>query len=458
MRPRTFRRYSWSRHALVGLALLVASLQLAQAQTVAAPAAATANPVDPVDAAIALARSRHQPVLAWFHAMDCDACYYAEQHVHSSVEWKEAGEHAVVISLDADSPGGNHWQQQWQIHRLPTAIVLDEQGHELGRIVGAQTHAEYFHRLHDLLTRTVAVDDLPAHITDVRAPSIAAAREWLAALYARDDAGRALRWWDALPATLRTSLEHDHPIQAWIARLKLLQASQADSAPQCVAAAPPVFASDLGCDRPLEVQRVLNCTTDMPQAETQKLLGAQKVQLAQFVYSRAFVGKRSCADGRAAVLAVAELDHRLGYPRAAVAMLDAAIDDAKHRLHGDLHKDRALADDLRVYLDHAGRLDDLDALYPKLIAAYPNDPVYEYRYAQSLVARGRPEQAISHFERAAPLAQGLNRLVIAQSWAQTLIKLGRAEQARSAVDDSIKAVGPWFPEQAAKLRAIVTTN
>jgi hypothetical protein len=240
-----------------------------------------------------------------------------------------------------------------------------------------------------------------------------------------------------------------------VLRLRLMQASQAASPAQCVAAAPPVLALDLGCDRPYEVKRTMDCTADLPQAQRQQLLGQQKVQLAQFAYSRAFVGKRSCADGRSAVLAVSELDQMLGYPKAAGAILSAAIDDANHRLRGDLHRDRALADDLRAYLDHAGRLDELDALYPKLIAAFPNDPVYEFRYARSLVSRSHAELALPHFERAAVVAAGRFRLTIAQEWVQVLIKLGRAPQARSVVDSTLQANGSDFPDQAAKLRALV---
>lgn len=417
---------------------------------------APANPADAVDQALARAAAQRHPLVLGFQAVACDGCYYLQQHVRTSPEWTALGEQATFADVDADSPEGDRRVQQWRIRQLPTALVLDAQGRELGRIAGVLTHGEYLHQLRELLARSVPVDDLPAHVTDTRAPSIAAARDYLAALYAREDGDPAVHWWDGLPAPLKQSLDHDRQVHQWVLRLRLLQAYQASTPAQCVVVAPPVFQLDLGCDRPVEVQRAMECTADLPQAQRQQLLGSQKVQLAQFAWSRAFVGKRSCADGRAAVLAVAELDQMLGYPKASGAILSAAIDDANHRLRGDLRRDRTLADDLRAYLDHAGRLDELDALYPRLIAAFPNDAVYEYRYARSLVSRGRAEPALPHFERAMSRASGRYRLDIAQDWVQALIKLGRAAQARDVVDSTLQANGPSFPDQAAKLRALVT--
>lgn len=410
---------------------------------------------DAVDQALATAARQHHPVVLNFQSVACDGCYYLQQHVQGTPEWTALGEQAVLVKVDADSADGDRRLQQWRVRQLPTALVVDAQGRELGRIAGVRTHGEYLHELRDLIARTVTVDELPSHVNDTRAASIAAAREYLAALYEREEGDRAVRWWEGLPANLRQSLDRDHLIHQWVLRLRLLQASQVPSPAQCAATAPPVFALDLGCDRPAEVQRTMDCTADLPQAQRQQLLGQQKVQLAQFAYSRSFVGKRSCADGRAAILAAAELDQMLGYPKAGGAILSAAIDDATHRLRGDLHRDRALADDLRAYLDHAGRLDELETLYSRLIAAFPDDPVYEYRYAKSLVSRGRSELALPHFERAALRASGRYRLTIAQDWVQVLIKLGKAERARGVVDSTLQANGDAFPDQAARLRALV---
>jgi hypothetical protein len=343
----------------------------------------------------------------------------------------------------------------WRIKNLPSDVVLDAQGRELGRIVGEQTRGDYYRRLNELFARTASIDELAAHVTDGRAPSISAARDLLAACQARGDADYGINWWNSLPVPLRSALDRDAPIKLWVRRLYLQKASQTSNAAQCAAIAPHVFAGDLGCERPYEVESVMDCIADLPQAQRARILGGQKVALAQLLYSRIFVGQPSCADARSTVLTEVELDQQLGYPKAASAIFDAAIADTRKRLGGELGKDRNLADNLRVYLDRAGKLAELDALYPKLIAAYPDDYVYSYRYAASLAARGRHAQALFYFEQAAPKAYGLNRLGIAEGRAEALVKLGRAAEAKAVVADALKDNGPWFPEQAEKLKAVV---
>jgi tetratricopeptide (TPR) repeat protein len=155
------------------------------------------------------------------------------------------------------------------------------------------------------------------------------------------------------------------------------------------------------------------------------------------------------------VLTTGDLDDALEYPRAREDVLEHAIADVRQRLGGNLKRDRNLADNLRVFLDRAGKTDDLDLLYPKLIAAYPDDYVYYYRFGKNLAARGQYQQALIYLRQAAPKAYGVNRLEVAEQQAQALLKLNRRDDAKQVVADALKANGPWFPEQAAKLKALV---
>jgi thioredoxin-like negative regulator of GroEL len=447
MRPRTFRRCSKFSGAI--LVLLCATAGAADAPPPVGDGA------DAVDTAVVRAHERHAPVLVDIHAPWCYSCYFMTRNVQTGAEWDAVQKRAVVAELDADTPEGARRMQQWQVKALPSYVVLDEQGRELGRIVGEQTRADYYRQLNDLFARTASIADLAARVTDGKAPSIVAARDLLAAYHSRGDADSGIAWWNSLTVPVRTALDRDPPVKLWVQRLHLLKASQTGNAAQCAAIAPPVFAGDLGCERPYEVDRVMECTADLPQAQRTHVLGGQKVALARLLYSRIFIAKPSCADARSAVLTEAELDQQLGYPKAAAVILREATEDVKKRLNGDLKKDRNLADNLRVYLDHAGKLGELDALFPKLIAAYPDDYVYPYRYAKSLAARGRYAQALPFFEQAEPKAYGLNRLNVAEGHAETLVKLGRAADAKAVVADALKANGPWFPEQAEKLKAVV---
>src|SRR3546814_6200727 len=82
-----------------------------------------------------------------------------------------------------------------------------------------------------------------------------------------------------------------------------------------------------------------------------------------------------------------------------------AIADAEKDIGGDLKKDRNLDDNLRVYNDQlaalTGNYAAYDALMPRLIAAWPDDYVYASRWGKSLLARGKPAEALPQLEKAA---------------------------------------------------------
>src|ERR1051326_2066911 len=48
----------------------------------------------------------------------------------------------------------------------------------------------------------------------------------------------------------------------------------------------------------------------------------------------------------------------------------------------------------------------------------------------------------------------LNRLKVAEQRAQALIQLNRRDEAKKVVSEALAANGPWFPEDAAKLKQL----
>ena len=447
MPPRTCRR--WTERAL---GLVTASFLLAGATH------ADTSWQPPLDEALKQAAERHSPILIEFHAPWCYSCYYMEHNVLNGPEWDRVRRAAVLVDLDADAPEGNYWKEHLAVKALPSYVVLNENGDELGRILAEQTRPEFYRQLEIIMARTSSLEAVRDKVKDGSVVSLRAAHEVLKAYYARNDAEGGLAWRAALPAAAQSALDKDPRARLWTARLQLMQASQGHNAAQCAVLAPPVLAGDLGCDRAYELDRVLNCTASLPDADKTRLLAAQKPVMTHQLYAQVFVSHPSCADARSAVLTTADLDDALKYPQAREDVLERAIADVRQRLGGNLKKDRNLADNLRVFLDRAGKTDELDLLYPKLIAAYPNDYVYYYRFGKSLAARGQYQQALIYLQQAAPKAYGINRLNVAEQQAQALLKLNRADDAKQAVADALKANGPWFPEQAAKLKALVALN
>ncbi len=445
MPPRTCRR--WTERALAACCLLLAGI-----------AAADEPWQPPLDEALKQAVARHAPILIEFHAPWCYSCYYMEHNVLNGAEWDKLRRQVVLVDLDADAPEGNYWLKRLAVKGMPGYVVLNEQGEELGRIALEQTRPEFYRQLDAMMARTASLEAVRDKVKDGSPASLKAAHEVLKTYYARNDAEGGLTWRKALPPAAQAALDKDPRARLWIARLQLMRAAQNKDGAQCAALAPPVLAGELGCDRAYELDRVMQCTASIPDAQKASLLAPQKPVMTHQLYAQVFVTHPSCADARSAVLTTADLDDALRYPQARADVLERAIADARQRLGGELKRDRNLADNLRVYLDRAGRTDELDLLYPRLIAAYPDDYVYYYRYGKSLVARGQYQQALIYLQQAAPKAYGVNRLNVAEQQAQALLKLNRPDDAKQAVADALKANGPWFPEQAAKLKALVALN
>ena len=105
------------------------------------------------------------------------------------------------------------------------------------------------------------------------------------------------------------------------------------------------------------------------------------------------------------------------------------------------------------YIEQAEHWDQYDALMPRLIATWPEDYVYPFRFGRSQLERERSSEALPYLERAAARAYGENRLRVAQQRVRALKRLGRREDARRVAAEALKANGPWFPELVAALKA-----
>lgn len=444
MRLRIFRRFSKA----LAAAFLLLSAGL-HADELSAP----------LDEALAAAKQRSAPVIVDFYAPWCYSCYFMAKNVKNGPEWEALKKKAVIVSLDADSPAGAHWMKQFAAKGLPSYVVLDGSGSELGRISLERTRAQFYPEIAALSARSGDFEALKAKVRDGSPASLAAAREVLAAFASRRDPAGANDWLGVLAAEVRKAVDADPAAALWQSRLQLRAAYDAKDAVACATAAPAVLQGELGCDRAYELDRALACTASLPASERMTLFAAQVPAMNALLAKRVFVATPSCADARSVVSTAADLSKALGDDKAETALLDRAIADIERRLGGpkklDLKRDRNLADNLRLYLDRAKRYAALDVLFPKLIAAYPDDYVYAYRFGKSLFERGEFARALPWLEQAAPKAYGVNRLSVAQYRADALRKLGREDDAKQVVADALKANGPFFPDEVLKLKAVL---
>jgi thiol-disulfide isomerase/thioredoxin len=414
----------------------------------AASSAAETAPAT-VDAALARAQKAHTPVLLDFSAPWCYSCYFMATHVLNGKEWEALEKKTVVAAVDADSPDGAAWMKKLQVKALPAYVVLNEHGVELGRILAEQPRATFYPNLDKILAGASTLDELKRKAAK---GSLDATTTVLGAYEARGDGQEGLDWYAGLPQKLRDLAAADKTVSLWRDRLELDRAAKAKDDAATVKAAQRVLAGDIGCDRPYVVDQLLEASEKLPKADRTLLLAQQKAPLDQLLWKNVFVAKPDCADQRSAVVTTADLDAAIDDGASETALLNRAIETVRSQLGDDLKKDRNAADNLRVYLTRAKRTDELDALYPKLIAAYPDDYVYPYRYGKSLVERDQPSKALPLLEQAADKAYGENRLSVAMVRVKALKALKRQADAEQVVADVLEQNGKWFPEQVEKLK------
>ena len=412
--------------------------------------AAFAEAPKTVDDALAQAKKTHLPVLLDFGAPWCYSCYFMMTHVLNGPEWTALEARTVVAEIDADSPSGAAWMKKLQVKALPAYIVLNENGEELGRIMAEQPRAKFYPAVDKILAGSHTLDEIKKSAAGGSADAIATV---LGSYEARKDGQAGLDWYASLPGNVRDANAKNTTVALWIDRLELARAMKAKDNASAVAAAKRVLAGDVGCDRPYVVDDLLEASEKMPEAERKPMLAAQRPALDQLLDKNIFVAKPTCADQRSTVITTADVDAAIGDAKSETAVLDRAIAAVRKQLGDDLKKDRNAADNLRVYLVRAKRTDELDALYPKLIAAYPDDYVYPYRWGRSLLERGKPAEALPLLEKAADKAYGENRLVVATFRVKALKALHRQQDAEKVVADALEQNGNWFPEDVEKLKS-----
>jgi thiol-disulfide isomerase/thioredoxin len=414
--------------------------------------AATHETPRTVDDALHAAAKQSVPVLLDFQAQWCYSCYYMATNVLTGPRWEAAEKRTFVYEVDADSPDGARWMKQLNVKALPSYVVLKSDGAELGRIVAEQSADKFYPALDRILAGSDVLDTLKAK---AHQGSVAATAEVLAGFHARDQIQQGLDWYAALPAAQRAAGDKNADVSFRKDRLLLEKSAKANDAQTCVSSAQRVLAGPIGCDRYYVVETLLDCSEKLPADQRKSLLEKQRPALDELLTKQVFVDPPQCADQRTAVIVSAELNKAIGDHAAETAVLERGIAATKQRLGDDLRKDRNAADNLRVYLLRANRIADVDALMPKLMAAYPDDYVYAYRYGRSLVERNKPTEALPFLEQAAEKTFGANRLQVATYRVKALIALHRKADAEKVVADALEANGPWFPEQAAKLKELL---
>ena len=377
--------------------------------------------------ALAAAKKSSKSVLVDFTAPWCYSCYYMEKNVLDRQSFWDVARALELARIDVDLPEGLALKAAHQVRFLPTFLVLDSNGKELGRILGEQREADFVAQLKAFLgggkpspeDEAVKAVETALQRDDLKGAAAALARpkgELAKSLAARAD-------WRKL--SLRLNLKRKPTASDLKAMVEM---------------------SD-GCDLAYDLDAGFK-------AEPPKeLLLALRPKLDAWYERRFWVPRRDrCADFRTGVESMAELYERLGDAAAKAATLDraATLISAESDRMG-LGADRNSDDDRRFFLDAAGKDAELEALFPRLVEAYPADYVYAQRFAKWLVAKNRHTEALPWSEKAAKLCYGANRLSVTKTQAEILEKLGRRSEAITILKREIKGYGAKFPKEVKPL-------
>lgn len=430
------------RRAALALSLVLLTPVLAHA--------ADEQPPGTIAEALKEAAQQHRPVLVDFSAVWCYSCYYMASHVLTGPEWEAVKHKAIVVESDADSPDAQLWMKKLNISFLPSYAVLDANGNELGRIAAEQPRDKFYTRINAILAHGDTLQDLEKHAKQGSIIDVANALE---AYQARSDGTAGLSWFARLPTSIQQSARKQARVTLALDQLALLKAVSANDDPAVIHNAQKVLSQNIGCQRPYVLDDLLEASTKLSEAKRKALLAPQRAALDNYLNTQVLIATPACADQRSAVLTSADVDKVLGDSTAEKAVLDRAIALTRQHLGNNLASDRNQADNLRVYLAHAGLKDELDVVQRQLIAAYPNDYVYAYRYGRSLLDAGKPADALPYLNKAADKAYGANRLAVTLQQVRALKALHRNAEAKKLANDVLASNGRWYPQQAAALKS-----
>ena len=410
--------------------------------------------------ALAEAKTKQAPVLLDFHAPWCYSCYFMKKNVLNGPEWTKAERSMVVVEVDADSPEGAALKDQFAVKALPSYVVLNAEGSELGRISAERTRPQFYSELAAITARNSSLDALRKEAAEGGKRSVSATRLVLTAHLFRNEGQQGLDWFATLPPAVQAdAIKRGDKLPRTLARLELKAAVKNKQPEACLAAAENALSGMLDCESPYDLDGALQCTQPEANAAASEprktFLAAQAPRFEKLLTGTVLGKTQGCADARSAVFTLADLYEAQGNTGARTATFKKGIAYFEPKIGKAAKSDRNAADNLRVFYDAAGESAKLDALLEKLVAAYPEDYVYANRYARVLAARGEHEKAVPWFAKASEKAYGINRLKNAQARVVSLLALKRADDARAAASEALKANGPWFPEEMAKLKALL---
>ena len=424
---------------------------------------------DTIDSALKAAKAAHEPVLVDFSAIWCHSCWWMKTNVMNGAQWDALGKHLVYVESDADSADGEAWMKKLKVTGLPTYVMLDADGKEIGRIVGEAKRDEFYPKIDRLMGGADTLERLKSQAAKGSPADVAQALDVYAA---REDYNDAFAWYASLPAGSRQQATQNAKVALDLEAMHMKQdkhdlssaktmAAKAAFARSCVEHGQQALASKPDYDDRIDIIDTLSdCSEDFPQAQRKALLAAPIAAAVAQLDAQKLSIRPLPPGSRDSVLILGVTSKAIGDEAGSKTIFDRGIaayrsqmDDGKGGL--DLKKDRSASDDLYALYRFSDHKEQKLALLKELATAYSDDCNYSLIYGKALLTDGKAAEALPYLERAAGMASGRYVLRVANARAQALIALQRRPEAERVVAEALEKAGSWFPKDKEDLRNVL---
>ncbi|HEX7917621.1 thioredoxin family protein [Rudaea sp.] len=454
-------------------AAITAVCAIVIAPLTACAAAAQSTSKETIDAALKAAKAAHEPVLVDFSAIWCHSCWWMKTNVMNGAEWDALGKHLVYVESDSDSADGEAWMKKLKVTGLPTYVMLDADGKEIGRIVGEAKREEFYPKVNRLAGGADTLEKLKSQAVHSTPADVAQALDTYAA---REDYDDAFAWYAGLPAALREQAAQNAKVTLDLEAMHMKRdkhsmslakaepAKKATLAKSCVEHGQRALASAPGYDDRIDIIDTLgDCSEDLPQAQRKALLAAPIATAVAQLDAQKLSLRPLPPGSRDSVLILGMTSKAIGDEAGSKAIFDRGIaayrsqmDDGKGGL--DLKKDRSAGDDLYALYRFSDNKEQKMALLKQLAATYDDDCNYSLGYGKALLTDGKAAEALPYLEKAAGMATGRYVLRVANVRAKALLALQRRPEAEKVVADALQAAGSWFPEDQKELKQVLAVD
>jgi hypothetical protein len=279
-----------------------------------------------------LAGAAGLPQLIEIRDADCLPCDAMAAGLRSDPRWTPLQGRLAQRTLDRTRPEAAALLRQHPVGRVPSWLLLNADGEELGRVAGPQTADAFYARIDTLLAQRTTAAARRYRATDISSEGAAATAEALQDFHSQGLGDAGFAWWLRLPIAVRGQHTATPEVQRWRNRIEFLQAAQRGQPQAADIGGLKVLADPaLGCDRGIELDRYIRSTVGLPAATRHDHLAAQLPAL-QVELARGWQAEPpACVDGLSLALVLADLQAALGDQPAERAGLSAAIGIAERR-------------------------------------------------------------------------------------------------------------------------------